>query len=301
MSASAQKKLELFTIEGHKLHLFRTGDVNKPKLIFMSGSGTAAPMYDFKILYEKLIEDFRIIVIEKFGYGYSDLFEASCETDCVIDRQRKVLQEAGEMGPYILVPHSLSGLEAIRWKQKYPDEVKAIIGLDMATPKIYLAWNSDEIDRRISIIKKMKKAKEKGLLFWFPLNKRALTKEEIKEQKKIWKKNAFNECYIKEAEAVLNNAEKVAAAGIYSYYHIPEEEIKWPAVPKDEPDDYEEPAPPDPGGSGETGGETGGDTDGGDSGGDGGEVITIGGDGGETGDTGDTGGDTGGGDTGGEG
>lgn len=209
-----QKNLELFTIEGHKLNLFRTGDVNKPKLVFMSGSGTAAHMYDFKILYEKLLEDFRIIVIEKFGYGYSDLFEASCEIDCVIDRQRKVLQEAGENGPYILVPHSLSGLEAIRWKQKYPDEVKAIIGLDMATPKTYLAWNSDEIDRRISIIKKMKKAKEKGLLFWFPLNKRALTKEEIKEQKKIWKKNAFNECYIKEAEAVLNNAEKVAAAGM---------------------------------------------------------------------------------------
>lgn len=214
MNNSDQKKLELFTIEEHKMHLFRTGDVNKPKLVFMSGSGTAAPMYDFRILYEKLLEDFRIIVIEKFGYGYSDLFEASCEIDCVIDRQRKVLQEAGENGPYILVPHSLSGLEAIRWKQKYPDEVKAIIGLDMATPKTYLAWNSDEIDRRISIIKKMKKAKEKGLLFWFPLNKRALTKEEIKEQKKIWKKNAFNECYIKEAEAVLNNAEKVAAAGM---------------------------------------------------------------------------------------
>ena len=213
MSASAQKKLELFTIEGHKLHLFRTGDVNKPKLIFMSGSGTAAPMYDFKILYEKLIEDFRIIVIEKFGYGYSDLFEASCETDCVIDRQRKVLQEAGEMGPYILVPHSLSGLEAIRWKQKYPDEVKAIIGLDMATPKTYLAWSNEEIDRRISIIKKMKKAKDKGLLFWFPLNKRGLSKEEIKEQKILWKKNAFNECYIKEADAVLNNAEKVSSAG----------------------------------------------------------------------------------------
>jgi hypothetical protein len=49
----------------------------------------------------------------KSCYGYSDLFEVSCEIDCVIDRQRKVLQEAEEKGPYILVPHSLSGLEAI--------------------------------------------------------------------------------------------------------------------------------------------------------------------------------------------
>ena len=33
----------------------------------------------------------------------------------------------------------MSGLEAIRWKQKYPDEVIAIIGLDMAVPAAYLA------------------------------------------------------------------------------------------------------------------------------------------------------------------
>jgi len=46
----AGKELELFTTEGHKLHLFRTGDLNNPKLLFMSGSGTAAPVYDFKIL-----------------------------------------------------------------------------------------------------------------------------------------------------------------------------------------------------------------------------------------------------------
>ena len=90
---------------------------------------------------------------------------------------RLILQEAGEKGPYILVPHSLSGLEAIRWEQKYPDEIKAIIGLDMATPKTYLSWKGDEIDRRISVIKKMKKAKDKGLLFWLPLNKRGLNKE----------------------------------------------------------------------------------------------------------------------------
>lgn len=164
-----QKNLELFSIEEHKLHLFRIGDVNKPKLVFMSGSGTAAPMYDFKILYQKLLEDFRIIVIEKFGYGYSDLFEASCEIDCVIDRQRKVPQEAEEKGPYILVPHSLSGLEAIRWKQKYPDEVKAIIGLDIATSKTYLSWKGDEIDRRISVIKKMKKSKRQRSLVLAPI------------------------------------------------------------------------------------------------------------------------------------
>lgn len=75
MKKRFRNDLEYAEVNGHKLHIFRCGDINKQKLVFMSGSGTIAPMYDFKVLYEKLISDFRIIVIEKFGYGYSDLYE----------------------------------------------------------------------------------------------------------------------------------------------------------------------------------------------------------------------------------
>lgn len=109
--------MDYIEIDGHKLHLFRTGDEIKPKLVFMSGSGTVSPVYDFKILYEKLVSDFRIIVIEKFGYGCSDLYEGPCDVDSVVAYQRIALENAGEKGPYILLPHSMSGLEAIRWKQ----------------------------------------------------------------------------------------------------------------------------------------------------------------------------------------
>ena len=43
----------------------------------------------------------------------------------------------GEKGPFVLLPHSMSGLEAIYWAQKYPDEVMGIVGMDMAFPKAY--------------------------------------------------------------------------------------------------------------------------------------------------------------------
>ncbi len=128
---------EFVTINQHKIHIYRQGNMSSPKLVFMSGSGTVAPVYHFKILYEKLISKYRVIVIEKFGYGYSDIFEAPCDIDSLVSFQRRALAEVGEKGPFILLPHSMSGLEAIRWKQMYPDDVKAIIGLDMATPKTY--------------------------------------------------------------------------------------------------------------------------------------------------------------------
>ncbi len=200
-------------IENHKIHIFTAGDESKPKLVLMSGSGTVAPVYDFKILYEKLVGDYRIIVIEKFGYGYSDLYERPCDIDSVIDYQREALQKAGEKGSYILLPHSMSGLEAIRWKQKYPDEVKAIIGLDMAVPGIYLQWKLKQVDRRILFMKRMRKLNHHGLLFWYPLNKRGLNRAEIRQQQRLRRRNAMNPCYENEAKAVLENAKIVASGG----------------------------------------------------------------------------------------
>ena len=57
-----------------------------------------------------------------------------------IDNHKMHVFAAGEQGPFILLPHPMAGLEAIRWKQKYPDEIKAVIGLDMAFPGLYLRW-----------------------------------------------------------------------------------------------------------------------------------------------------------------
>lgn len=210
MKNSLRNDLEYVEVNGHKLHIFRCGDISKPKLVFMSGSGTIAPMYDFKVLYEKLLRDFRIIVIEKFGYGYSDLYESSCEIDSIVSYQKQALESIGEKTPYILLPHSMSGIEAIRWKQLYSNDIKAIIGLDMATPITYSEWGEDEINKRITLMLKLKRLKEIGLLFWYPINKRGLSQDEIKQHQLLKKRNLMNNCYINEAKAVLNNAKIVA-------------------------------------------------------------------------------------------
>ncbi len=73
------------------MHIYTQGNKKHPKLVLMSGSGTIAPVYDFKVLYEKLAAHFRIIVIEKFGYGYSDIFESPCDIDSLVGMQRQAL------------------------------------------------------------------------------------------------------------------------------------------------------------------------------------------------------------------
>ncbi len=83
---------EFVEINQHNIHIYRQGNENSPKIVFMAGSGTVAPVYDFKILYEKLVPNFRIIVIEKFGYGYSDIFDTPCDIDTLVSIQKRSIE-----------------------------------------------------------------------------------------------------------------------------------------------------------------------------------------------------------------
>ena len=62
-------------------------------------------------------------------------------------------------------------------------------------------------------MKRMRALNKLGLLFWYPLNNRGLSKDEIKHQRRLLRRNAMNPCYENEAEAILENAKIVDTAG----------------------------------------------------------------------------------------
>lgn len=202
---------ELVTINGHKIHIYTQGNKHAPAIVFMSGHCTVAPVYDFKVIYEKLLHDFRVIVIEKYGYGYSDICESPCDIDTLVSIQRQALALVQETGPYILAPHSMSGLEAIRWKQKFPDEVCAIVGIDMATPLSFSVWSEEDIKKTVRLMQVLRRLKLASVLA--SVSTLSLTADEIKQHKLLKKRNAFNICCINEAVEVLNNARVVGEDG----------------------------------------------------------------------------------------
>lgn len=126
----------LVDVGSSRLHVFSAGDGDLA-LVFLAGSGTSAPVLDFKALYSLLLDEYRIAVVERAGYGWSDLSNAARDLDTVLGETRLALQLAGVRPPYVLVPHSMAGLEALHWANRFPDEVAAIIGLDMAVPQAY--------------------------------------------------------------------------------------------------------------------------------------------------------------------
>ena len=133
---------QLVEVDGHNMCVYEAG-TGDHTLLLLSGSGTPAPILDFKCLYSLLENDFRIVVIEKYGYGFSDIVDTERSFDTILRQDREALSKLGIEGPFILCPHSMSGLEAILWAQDYPSEVEGIIGLDMALPKFYEVTDLD--------------------------------------------------------------------------------------------------------------------------------------------------------------
>lgn len=127
---------KIVEVNKHKMHIYTEGQGNNT-LVFMSGGGTSSPVLDFKSLYSLLKDDYKIAVVEKSGYGFSEDSNANRDIHTILEETRLALSKSGLQPPYIILPHSMSGIEALYWAQEYPEEVNGIIGLDMAVPKLY--------------------------------------------------------------------------------------------------------------------------------------------------------------------
>ncbi|ATO26717.1 hypothetical protein RA13_00540 [Bacillus atrophaeus] len=145
-AALLKGKGTLVDVDGKKMNVYQEGS-GKDTFVFMSGSGIAAPAYEMKGLYSKFSKESKIAVVDRAGYGDSDVHDDYRDIDTILEQTRKALLQSGNKPPYILMPHSISGIEAIYWAQKYPDEIKAVVAMDIGLPQQYVTHKMSLIDR----------------------------------------------------------------------------------------------------------------------------------------------------------
>lgn len=199
---------QLIEVDGHNMCVYAEGE-GEHTLLFLSGSGTPAPILDFKSLYSLLDEDYRIVVIEKYGYGFSDVVDTERSFTTILRQDRELLEKAGIEGPFILCPHSMSGLEAIMWAQDYPDEVEAIIGLDNVLPRTYDNYDIEAVLRLEGIYKA---ARELGLVRMYYSDSYlpdSLTHEEKDLYRAIASRNLVNADIVNEGKAIAEAVELI--------------------------------------------------------------------------------------------
>ena len=207
--ASLNPMGQMVSVNGHDMSVFVKG--NGPQtLVFLSGAGTASPILDFKDLYDGLSKQYKIVVVERAGYGYSEDTSKSRDVSEVLSETRQALAKAHVSGPYIILSHSMASLETLLWQAKYPSEIQAVIGLDWALPESY-----SQLRMHPQILRMARLGSQLGLLRYIPSRLYVPNENLSSSDRRLYQRIAYrqilSQAMLNESLSVKGNAKKVDA------------------------------------------------------------------------------------------
>ena len=197
-------------VNGHQINVYVEGDGSET-IVVLSGAGIASPILDFKEVSESLSKQYKIVIVERAGYGYSDDSNHSRDVMEVLSETRQALSQANITGPFIILSHSMASLESLAWQEKYPDEVKALIGLDWALPSSY-----ENLKDNQALLTVAYWSSKIGLLRYFPesfyIKNQTLTETERKQYRFLAYKQLMSQAMLHESQTLKENAKKVPSS-----------------------------------------------------------------------------------------
>jgi pimeloyl-ACP methyl ester carboxylesterase len=135
-----EKKLnypgQLVEVNNHKMHIYGEGN-GAITVVFTVGSGTPCAYTDYYYIQNELSKSVRTVTYDRAGYGWSEPTSVVRTVDEQVSDLHKLLNKSGEKPPYVLVGHSLSSLEVMRYAQLFPEEVSGIVLIDGGSPTYY--------------------------------------------------------------------------------------------------------------------------------------------------------------------
>ena len=198
------------TVNGHRMNVSVKGE-GPQTIVFLSGAGIASPILDFKNLSDPLSKKYKVVVVERAGYGFSQDSDRSRDVMEVLSETRQALAQAHVSGPYVIISHSMASLESLAWQEKYPNEVKALIGLDWALPASY-----EDLKDNQALLTVAYWSSKIGLLRYFPesfyIKNPTLTETERQQYKLLAYKQLMSQAMLHESRLVKENAKKVPSS-----------------------------------------------------------------------------------------
>lgn len=129
-----KKLVPVYEEENKMMNVYAIGDGPKT-IVVLPGFGSQSPVIQYKTIAEGLKDEYRVVIVEYFGYGYSMSMKDHPRTNENIAAEiKKSLESYGVTGPYILMPHSTSAIYAMYFQQSYPELVQGIVSIDGKFP-----------------------------------------------------------------------------------------------------------------------------------------------------------------------
>lgn len=199
---------EAIRVNDKKMHTFVIGSGEKT-IVMLSGLGTASPITDFMPLAERLSSDYKVVILEYFGYGFSDTTSSERSSENIVDEIRSALTLLNLDGPYILMPHSISGIYSLSYAIKYPNEVEAIIGIDASKPNQTITGPSMAMPKELSVLNLLGVYRFIANVDPIMNEKNIYTEEQLKLVKRATAWNSLNRTIINELNHVLPNTQSL--------------------------------------------------------------------------------------------
>ncbi|WP_413378423.1 alpha/beta fold hydrolase [Paenibacillus taichungensis] len=206
-SHSEQKRMETYgqhvAVDGKQMNISIQGE-GEETVVILPGYGTASPALDFKPLISELSPYYKVVVVEPFGYGLSDQTEKERSTENIVSEIHEALQSL-HIDRYILMGHSISGIYSLDYVNKYPNEVRAFVGLDSSAPALSEKKIDSSMTRPLKILRELGFGRLQLKLGADPYDGLPYD-DETKEQLKILiNKNMYNTTQLNEAESMYSN------------------------------------------------------------------------------------------------
>ncbi|SFB24668.1 Pimeloyl-ACP methyl ester carboxylesterase [Lentibacillus halodurans] len=116
-----------YNVEGRRLLLDRSGS-GSPSVVFIPAAGMVG--LDYLNIHNKISQRTTSVIYDRAGTGWSDQVKLPRSALEVTDELRSLLHTAGIPAPYLFVGHSLGGIYARRYAQRFPDEVAGMLLLE---------------------------------------------------------------------------------------------------------------------------------------------------------------------------
>lgn len=125
---------QLVDVGDGRLHLHCIGE-GDPTVVFDAGGGDTSLVW--REVQEAVATRARACVFDRMGFGHSDAFDLPHTVDAYVRTQDRLLSDAGLEPPFVLVGHSLGGLNAQVLARERADDVAGLVLVDAAHPDSY--------------------------------------------------------------------------------------------------------------------------------------------------------------------
>lgn len=145
-----KKMVPVYEEENKFMNSYVVGEGSKT-LVILSAFGSQSPIIQYKTLLEGLKDDYKVVIIEYFGYGYSMSIKKPRTNENIASEIKKTLELREIYGPYVLIAHETSNMYAMKFQEMYPDLVQGIVSIDGLYPsEIEDDYRAKQISNKVS-------------------------------------------------------------------------------------------------------------------------------------------------------